>query len=426
MSVGLRQRGDTIIEVMLAFTVFAMLAVGAIAVMNRGTASSQDTLETTQVRQEIDNQAEMLRYLHQAYLSDPNATDGLAGEFNDIMALAQDSVNASEFGAECTDSLPEANQDHRFALNTSNGSLIDGGNINPINAQDVTLPYARVVNEDGGASYGLWVEPVLSNSGDSVARYVDFHIRACWESASSAPQRTLGTIVRLYIPANEDTGSNGGVTPEPIPLASTEELTKDGDEIDDCFVHTKLSVDGEANPSLPSWNPDTGRPGNTSENPGGCVTYPDYPGYLMSYSNFDVWYSIPVDFVSDSDDKYSLDITYRDMSCFSFCGDTDGHASNYTNDFTDPDYRFKVAIYINGDYTGKQFELPISPTRETVGQYSVSIAATSQAINIGQVEAGDVIQLRWWNNHYVNVGPKAQDPDLVIRQIHLKHLEPAP
>ncbi|MBC7512045.1 type II secretion system protein, partial [Candidatus Saccharibacteria bacterium] len=68
------QRGDTLIEVIVAFAVFAMVAVGALNVMNQGTATAQDTLETTHVRQQIDNQAEILRYLHQAYLANPDDT----------------------------------------------------------------------------------------------------------------------------------------------------------------------------------------------------------------------------------------------------------------------------------------------------------------------------------------------------------------
>ena len=59
----LGQRGDTLIEVIFAFTVFGMLAIGAIATMNQGTASAQRTLEITLVRQEMDSQAAVLRYI---------------------------------------------------------------------------------------------------------------------------------------------------------------------------------------------------------------------------------------------------------------------------------------------------------------------------------------------------------------------------
>jgi type II secretory pathway pseudopilin PulG len=63
------ERGDTIIEVLFAVTVFAMVAVGAMTIMNQGTATAQRSLEVTLVRQQIDAQAEAIRYIHQAYVS---------------------------------------------------------------------------------------------------------------------------------------------------------------------------------------------------------------------------------------------------------------------------------------------------------------------------------------------------------------------
>jgi type II secretory pathway pseudopilin PulG len=420
MPVVQRQRGDTVIEVMLAFTVFAMLAVGAISVMNRGTASSQDTLETTQVRQEIDNQAEMLRYMHQAYLVDPDATDGLAGEFNDIMTLAESTANPSEFGAQCTSTLPATNENYRFALNTGNGSLITGSGIAPISSPNATSPYARVVNEDGGAAYGLWVEPVMSNDSDPASRYIDFHIRACWEGASSAPQRTLGTIVRLYVPANEDTGSSGGTSPEPVPAPATLSGERAGSEHVGCYVHTLLNVNGVTNPPLPAWNPlnDTQRAANSGSHLSGCIVDSSFPTYLVSFSNFDVSYSVPTGFTSNPGDEYNLIINYRDASCPVGCGTTDGGANGYTNDFNDPNYRFKVAIYVNGDYQ-RVVELPVPAGRESNGLASED--ADSPAVNIGRLEENDVITLRWWNNQYVRSGSTGantvQDPDLVIGEV---------
>ena len=60
------QRGDTIIEVLLAFSIFSLLSVGAMTVMGQGTNASQRALEITLVRQQIDAQAEALRAAHQA------------------------------------------------------------------------------------------------------------------------------------------------------------------------------------------------------------------------------------------------------------------------------------------------------------------------------------------------------------------------
>lgn len=58
------QRGDTLIEVLLSVTIFSMVAVGTMTVMNQGVAIAQQSLEITLVRQQIDAQAEMLRFVH--------------------------------------------------------------------------------------------------------------------------------------------------------------------------------------------------------------------------------------------------------------------------------------------------------------------------------------------------------------------------
>ena len=50
----LDQRGDTIIEVLLAVTVFSLVAIGAMMVMNQGTNSAQRSLEVTLVKQQIE------------------------------------------------------------------------------------------------------------------------------------------------------------------------------------------------------------------------------------------------------------------------------------------------------------------------------------------------------------------------------------
>lgn len=68
-------RGDTLIEVMFAVAIFGLVAIGTISLMNKGLATTQNSLEVTMARQEIDAQAEALRFLHSAYLSEPKKSD---------------------------------------------------------------------------------------------------------------------------------------------------------------------------------------------------------------------------------------------------------------------------------------------------------------------------------------------------------------
>jgi type II secretory pathway pseudopilin PulG len=160
----LKEQGDTIIEVLFAVTVFALVAVGSLSIMNQGTATAQRALEITLVRQQIDSQAQAIRYVHQAYVAsyqkDGTAPSGIAAEWPKMTSKA-----------------------------TGKGGSIP--------------PYAQIRYDDASsavqAAYGIWVEAVPSTNPDGPG-FVDFHIRACWDSAGAAAPVTLGTIVRLYEP----------------------------------------------------------------------------------------------------------------------------------------------------------------------------------------------------------------------------------
>lgn len=189
-------RGDTIIEVMLAITIFAMLSVGALTLMNRGVASAQDALETTLVRQQIDGQAETLRFLHQAYMLNPNAPAGSASVFKDIKTNKK-ATAASEFGSNgsggsCINGIPSTG----FALNPGTAKIILD-KPEPMAGNDAPA-YAQLTEDT--KAYGIWIEAVEGQAEPGSPNFYDFHIRACWNAAVSSVPRTLGTIVRLYVP----------------------------------------------------------------------------------------------------------------------------------------------------------------------------------------------------------------------------------
>lgn len=106
-----RQRGDTLIEVLFAVTVFSFVVVGALTIMNQGTAASQRALEISLVRQQIDGQAEALRFMHNAYVAtyQPgaafNTTDALtspAEEWHRMITSGITAQSASAFGGSAT------------------------------------------------------------------------------------------------------------------------------------------------------------------------------------------------------------------------------------------------------------------------------------------------------------------------------------
>lgn len=201
-------RGDTMIEVLFAITIFSLVAVGGLAIMNQGTATAQRALEITLVRQEIDAQAETIRFLNSSYIASfiPNASFAAntpAGQWQ----LMEDSIistaaaSASDFGA--IGAVCPVPPNGSFILNTKNATFVA-----PSDGKLVASQTFSQVKYDGGsqvtAAEGIWIEGVRSatvlDNNQSNTGYVDFHIRACWDSPGQDMPVTLGTIVRLYEP----------------------------------------------------------------------------------------------------------------------------------------------------------------------------------------------------------------------------------
>ncbi len=64
------KRGDTVIEVIIAITIFCLVAVISVTLMNNGISTAQGSLETTMARNEIDAQAEALRFIQNSFLAE--------------------------------------------------------------------------------------------------------------------------------------------------------------------------------------------------------------------------------------------------------------------------------------------------------------------------------------------------------------------
>lgn len=205
------QHGDTLIEVLMAFGVFSLVAVGAIAVMNQGSYLASRTLESAVVRQAMNDQAEAIRFLHYAYIAqyqpgqtyDSNEVSP-ANEWLKIKTVANKITKA-------TDIADIAAAGKCRAL--PNGALPNGAFVmDTLNAKTITetarmkeaSTYSQLVYEgDNLSSFkeadGIWIE-AISSTGSAALGYIDFHIYACWMGQGQSVPITLGTIVRLYEP----------------------------------------------------------------------------------------------------------------------------------------------------------------------------------------------------------------------------------
>lgn len=217
---GYGERGDTIIEVMFAIAIFSFVAISSLAIMNRGVATGERALEVTLVRQQINSQAEALRYIHEARVAKPDSPQ--ADTWKLFLSSESDGYRqsrASEYGTLSSEGRCELpNSGRPFILNAKTATIWPGellaqaGDMVSADAQSYP-PYSQVVYDNANsqsvrAAYGMWIEAVpheADNSGAGPDRteqaFIDFHIRACWDAPGSSAPMTLGTIVRLYDPA---------------------------------------------------------------------------------------------------------------------------------------------------------------------------------------------------------------------------------
>ena len=201
------QQGDTLIEVLFAVTVFSLIVVGALSLMNQGTSASRRALETTIARQAMDGQAETLRFMHESYVTNyqsgasydtSDAATSPGEEYSRIVRNAIDfpKTNASELTV--TDACPATAPEHSFVVEPRGATAVM--NTSLIQQAEVYPELTYNASEVFSASRGIWVEAVRSTDATTNAGFIDFHIRTCWVSVGSSVPVTLGTIVRLYEP----------------------------------------------------------------------------------------------------------------------------------------------------------------------------------------------------------------------------------
>jgi len=187
---------------MFAFTIFSLIAVAGLSLMNQGVSMAQRSLEVGLVRQQIDAQADALRYLNRAYVAN-------YGQDSQGVALWREVAYENRVEqAQPFDKMSEGNKCHVpsdvFALDVQR--IDTDPLLRPTQRDADMMPtYARI-NRDTASEVraeGIWVQAVRSAESASDSRtpgFYDFHIRACWHAPGQQAPMTMGTIVRLYEP----------------------------------------------------------------------------------------------------------------------------------------------------------------------------------------------------------------------------------
>ena len=176
---GTNQRGDTLVEVMLAISVLGIVVVGTMTIMNKSTMQMLDTIERTAVRSTINSQTELLNYVRD------NSKGASATVWTTIQAKTV--TSASSVSGTC------AYNANSFYLNRSSSTD------DAVTLTALTTGSAKNANGKAVIGNGVWVDAVRSSAAVSPA-YIDFYIRACWARLANVADAKTATVVRLYVP----------------------------------------------------------------------------------------------------------------------------------------------------------------------------------------------------------------------------------
>lgn len=192
-------RGDTIIEVLLAITVFSLVSIGAAAIMNQGSNAAQRALEITHVRQEVSAQAEAIRAAQQAATSDPSGGSAwsiIADHTSTTPHYYDQPAHKLTCPANVA-ALPSGS----FIMDARTASAVTGNWMANIAATGAP-PYAQMVYGGTIRSYGVWIERDYTAANNNIPAIYSFTINACWYGAGLDHPITIQSVVRLYDPTS--------------------------------------------------------------------------------------------------------------------------------------------------------------------------------------------------------------------------------
>lgn len=181
------QRGDTLVEVMIAIAILSMAIVGGLTIMNYGYSVANNAVERTQVQATMEGQLALVSYARDAFIrSDGQVTDPGSQMWQAIQSRIV--TGSGSNNAHCNNSTP-APGSNSFYINENLAALGTASIANFTGTRASTL---------ATPGQGMWIE--ARRAGGSIP-YVDFYVKACWDAIGTSPNQEARTVVRLYVPS---------------------------------------------------------------------------------------------------------------------------------------------------------------------------------------------------------------------------------
>ncbi len=180
-----RERGDTLVEVLIAVAILSLVVVGALQVMSAGQAVALNGVERTQVQSILSSQLNLIRYFRDEYIrADNQPTTPAAQDWAAVVGrFAGSTINPSP----CSGAVRNG-----FYIAENYAAAAPVG-------QFTMTPYTySAANGVPALGNGVWVEAQQVIAGSS--SFVDFVAKACWDPVGSGTKQESKIVMRLAVP----------------------------------------------------------------------------------------------------------------------------------------------------------------------------------------------------------------------------------
>lgn len=193
------ERGDTLIEVLVAVVALSIVVTLAYTIMTRSFAQGQVSLERTTTQGMVAAQISILRDTFARH--EQAVKNGASADSTDWYTIVKSKASGgyvdvvSEVDMRTNNSLQPCifGSERRFYFNPA--SSVETERTVPISFID-----ARIVRQATSPTYGdgMWIEGYRITPAVGARPYYDFYVKACWNAAISGERQTVLTNVRFY------------------------------------------------------------------------------------------------------------------------------------------------------------------------------------------------------------------------------------
>lgn len=404
-----RQRGDTLVEVILAFAIFGVAVVTVTRTMNTGLSRVFVSTQESQVNSIVEAQRTLLQRARDEAVRDPQqVTTGHWATL--VAALASNpSSNTKLEKAVNADGCTYTGDKNRVFFPMTGSDWLVVNQVASTGNTD-TAATASDVTPSGADGNSVWIEGQYTTEPGGRG-YYDLYIKACWQNTGGSVDvpRQLKTVIRLYDPDSSAIaaapgpapGGGGGGGPSAPVIKS---------------ILGSAHMPGRCTSIIPGEGTEAGTPPlrtaplfsvPSSDIRYPCVSLTDTPSSVFSCTNYDVGYNTGL--TAAEAGIYKMRIYNKDADCAGWLAVGPPPTRNARPlNASAYGYRYQVDVFTSTD----------TVTWSKVTTMSIDPDQTFAEYTFAYLPANASIGFRWFNNHFI--GPSWIDPNLVITNIELE------